>query len=71
MTRVLDSRVIGDTLREKGKTRQAICRNSEREFLAWLKKSGPASEIPRGSLISSQIYIKVGNELRPKVEPQT
>lgn len=29
------TRVIGDELIEKGKTRQAICRSSAREFLAW------------------------------------
>ncbi len=29
------ARVIGDELAEKGKTRQAVCRSSEREFLAW------------------------------------
>ncbi len=40
-TKVLDAktyapaRIIGDELKEKGKTRQAVCRSSEREFLAW------------------------------------
>jgi ribosomal protein RSM22 (predicted rRNA methylase) len=60
----LDARVIGDTLKEKGKTRQAICRNSDREFLSWLKKQGEAADHSRGSLISTQNLVKVGNELR-------
>jgi ribosomal protein RSM22 (predicted rRNA methylase) len=60
------TRIIGDTLYEKGKSRQAICRNAEREFLAWLKRDGEGPRIPRGSLVKipSQSLIK-GNEIRP------
>lgn len=47
------ARVIGDTLFEKGKTRQLMCRGSEREFLAWLNKKGEAPVIPNGALIDS------------------
>lgn len=59
------ARVIGDTLFEKGKVRQAICRKSEREFLSWLKKEGDLPMIPRGSLIELPEQIeKKGNEIR-------
>ncbi len=61
------ARVIGDTLFEKGKTRQALCRGEQREFLAWLKKWGPAPEIPRGSLIElPNNFEKKANEIRLK-----
>jgi hypothetical protein len=48
------ARVIGDTLNEKGKTKQAICYNEERAFLTWLDrdwKTRKPEQIPRGSLI--------------------
>lgn len=45
------ARVIGDTLPEKGKTRQLICRGSEREFFSWLHKNGEPPVIPHGALI--------------------
>lgn len=59
------ARVVGDTLYEKGKVRQMICRGPEREFLSWLKKFGEPEMIPRGSRITlpSDIELK-GNELR-------
>lgn len=45
-------RVVGDPLVEKGKTRQLICRNSDREFLAWLSRNHPHLEsLDRGDLI--------------------
>lgn len=60
-------RVIGDTLREKGKVRQAYCRNESREFLSWLTKAGEPQEIPHGSIayLPEDTELK-GNELRPK-----
>jgi hypothetical protein len=59
------TRVIGDTLKEKGKTRQAICRNNDREFLSWLKKNKNAEKIPRGSLIQlPEDLEKKGDEVR-------
>lgn len=59
------ARVVGDTLKEKGKNRQLICRGPEREFLAWMHKSGISQEIPRGALIEiPQSFQKVSNELR-------
>ncbi len=61
------ARVIGDTLFEKGKIRQMICRGPNREFLAWLTRHGEPDLIPRGTLydVPPDIEIK-GNELRPK-----
>lgn len=64
-------RLVGDSLEEKGKTRQMFCRNSDREFLAWMhKKTRPENEqiiFPRGELFklpdADKIEIK-SNEIR-------
>ena len=65
------ARIIGDTKKEKGKTRQAICRGESREFLAWLKKEGKAPLLARGSLVAlPSELIKKGNEIRLKEELQ-
>ncbi|MCB9026259.1 MAG: hypothetical protein H6625_08085 [Bdellovibrionaceae bacterium] len=61
-------RLIGDTLKEKGKTRQAYCRNSQREFLSWLKKEGETPLLPRGHLLRLSSSVKKGNELRPPLD---
>lgn len=37
-------RLTGDQLEEKGKTRQMICRNEDREFLTWLHRHGKPTE---------------------------
>jgi hypothetical protein len=59
------TRVIGDTLYEKGKIRQAICRGSDREYLSWLRKHSNPEVIERGRLITLPKNIeKKGNELR-------
>ena len=52
---VLGTRIIGDTLFEKGKVRQMICRGPEREFLSYLTRQGPINGkewegLPNGSL---------------------
>lgn len=46
-------RVVGDPLKEKGKTRQMICRNSNREFLSMLERDSKGQEwtIDRGDLL--------------------
>lgn len=62
-------RVIGDTLKEKGKTRQLICRGEHREFFSWLKRHGEAPFIPRGSVVHLAKEIeKKGIELRLRPE---
>lgn len=59
-------RVLGDTLHERGKTRQLICRGPEREFLSWLRRNGEPQFIPSGALIADLGEIhRAGNELRP------
>ncbi|MCB0408374.1 MAG: hypothetical protein KDD34_09230, partial [Bdellovibrionales bacterium] len=65
------ARVIGDTLKEKGKTRQMVCRGQEREFLSWLDRLGPAPEIPHGALIQiPEDYLKKGDsEIRATQHP--
>lgn len=61
------ARVIGDTLRERGKWRQAICRGSDREFLSWLTRHGEPEVIPHGELIVwPQDARSAGNEWRPQ-----
>ncbi len=65
-----EGRIVGDPLNEKGKTRWLYCRNSEREFLSWLHKSGKTPDWQRGEPITLPTLEKKGNELRfqiPKV----
>lgn len=58
-------RVIGDTLFEKGKTRQAVCRSVKREYLSWLKRDGEAPVIDRGFHIHVESEMaEVSNEIR-------
>jgi ribosomal protein RSM22 (predicted rRNA methylase) len=61
------ARVIGDTLKENGKTRQLICRGPAREFLSWLHKKGDVPRIARGALVRGLESAEPagGNELRP------
>ncbi len=59
------TRVIGDTLEEKGKTRQLVCRGAKREFFSWLHKKGPAPRIPHGTLLFTPEDTEVkGSEIR-------
>lgn len=63
------ARTVGDSLEEKGKTRQLVCRSSEREFLAWMHKEKNQQTIPRGELISIPADVeKKSNELRVKTK---
>ncbi len=61
-----DARIIGDTLRQRGKWRQAVCRNDKREFLSWLTRYGEPEVIPHGSMIQlpDNLEVKGNNELR-------
>ncbi len=66
---IVAARVVGDTLKEKGKDRQMICRGPDREFLAWMHKFKIQQEIPRGALIEIPEGLqKVSNELRVQQE---
>lgn len=63
------SRTVGDSLEEKGKTRQLFCRSEEREFLAWMHKEENQQTIPRGELITiPEDAEKKSNELRIKTK---
>jgi len=63
------ARLTGDTLVEKGKTRQSICRGPDREFLAWFPqrfpKGTPDFTLERGRLIRFKSEpVKKSSELR-------
>lgn len=61
------SRLTGDSLDEKGKTRQLLCRNDQREFLTWMHKSIKPQTLPRGDLIETPQDFEIkSNELRLK-----
>lgn len=60
------SRLVGDQLNEKGKTRQLICRNSNREFLAWMHRDGTPPEFFRGERVQLEEFEVKSNELRVK-----
>ena len=63
------ARTVGDSLEEKGKTRQLVCRSPEREFLAWMHKEKNQQTIPRGELITLPVDAeKKSNELRIKTK---
>lgn len=58
-------RVIGDTLYERGKVKQAVCRNENREFFSWLTRNGEPSPIPRGTRMQLPEGTELkGNEIR-------
>lgn len=58
-------RLVGDQLKEKGKTRQMFCRSERREFLAWMDRKGEAPELYRGDLFELPAEaLAVSNELR-------
>lgn len=59
-------RIVGDPLKEKGKTRWLYCQDSERNFLSWLDKQGPTPAWQRGELHRFENLEKKGNELRIK-----
>lgn len=48
------ARTVGDQVKEKGKTRQLVCRGPEREFLTWMERDWGkvAPRVPRGVLFN-------------------
>lgn len=61
------ARLTGDLQREKGASKQMVCRGSSREFLSWQHKNGVPPEFPRGSLIRIRAGVPMkSNELRPQ-----
>lgn len=60
-------RMTGDSMEEKGKTRQLICRNETREFLTWMHKEIEPEIIPRGEVIDLPAKHEIkSNEIRVK-----
>lgn len=60
-------RLIGDSMEEKGKTRQLICRGEEREFLTWMHKEITPQVLPRGEIIDlPENHELKSNEIRVK-----
>jgi len=59
------ARLTGDSLNEKGKTRQLMCRGPAREFLTWMHKDMDAQTLNRGELIEipEKVVLK-SNEVR-------
>lgn len=75
-------RLVGDMLIEKGKTRQALCRGPEKEFLTWFPqrmKDSKHLRLERGDLIklegpiekkSNEVRIKTADDIRrPASDP--
>jgi len=61
------TRLVGDSMNEKGKTRQLICRGEQREFLTWMHKTVEAQTLPRGELIKIPADAEPkSNEIRVK-----
>lgn len=59
------ARLTGDLRREKGASRQMVCRGPNREFLSWQHKLGEPQELPRGALVRLADGIETkSNELR-------
>lgn len=63
-------RLIGDTLYERGKVKQALCRGEQREFLTWLTRHGDPEPLPRGARITLPREAEErGNEIRMPPSP--
>ena len=60
------ARLTGDLMKEKGKSRQLICRGPDREFLAWMHRDGDAPEFFRGEKVLIHDFEHKSNELRVK-----
>lgn len=58
------ARLTGDLLTEKGKSRQLVCRGSDREFLAWMHRDGEVPEYFRGEKVTLEKFEQKSNELR-------
>lgn len=57
-------RIVGDGLKEKGKTKWLICKDSDRNFISFLKRSGRAPFLYRGERITLTDFEEKGTELR-------
>ncbi len=65
------ARLVGDSLVEKGKTRQMLCHDSSRKFLSWLHKEAGKFELPRGEIVLvPEDAVKKGTEIRIRQMPE-
>ena len=59
------ARIIGDTLYERGKVRQAVCHGPKREFLSWLTRHGEPAPLQRGLRLEIPADAEIkGSEIR-------
>lgn len=59
------ARLTGDSQTENGKTKQLVCRSSEREFLVWMHRNKKVQTLPRGELVEMpHDLLPKSNELR-------
>ncbi len=58
------SRIVGDPLKEKGKTRWLYCEDDNKKYLSFLKRQGEAPEIARGDKITLKKSENKGGEVR-------
>jgi len=66
------ARLVGDSLVEKGKTRQMLCHDSSRKFLSWLHKEAGKFELPRGEVVViPEDAVKKGTEIRIRHKPES
>ena len=65
------ARVIGDLRKEKGKTKVAVCKSDQLNYLSWLKKTKLKVDLNRGDLIrwDNKLEEKKGNEFRISQSP--
>jgi len=60
-------RLVGDSLHEKGKTRQMVCFGPDRQFLTWMHRNGEAQTFPRGRRVLRPTDVELkSNEIRVK-----
>lgn len=56
------SRLVGDRIDEKGRSKQMLCRGAAREFAVWQKRQGPPPDILRGTLLAIAADAKQGGD---------
>lgn len=57
-------RVVGDTLIEKGKLRQRVCRNDQREYFSWLTRNKTPQELQSLLIASGNLVEALSNETK-------
>ncbi|MCX6106050.1 MAG: hypothetical protein NTY08_09495 [Proteobacteria bacterium] len=66
------ARLTGDLQRQKGASKQMMCRGPKREFLSWQHKHGEPPSWPRGALVHVKDGVEMkSNEVRPNADECT